>query len=359
MVAYIKEMAVNRHNWLDEQTFNEGVVLCQSIPGATAMQTAAYVGLRSKGIPGAFSSFVGFGLPAFVLMLVLSSLYEKYNEIPIIISIFGGLQVIVVAIVANATYSFGKGTFNNYKDIILAVIAAALLWAGVSPFIVIIGASFAGIIILRGVGAVPLSVAGKQINRYRVKHLSIFLLTFLLIFIPLYFIDRKLFDLSALMIRIDLFAFGGGFASVPLMLHEVVDIRGWLDSKTFMDGIALGQVTPGPIVITSTFVGYLTHGIAGAFVATISIFAPSFLMVIAITPVMDRLKNSIYFHDATKGILTSFVGLLFFVTVKFSAAVPWDVLRVLLASVAFVALLKKIDIHYVVLITAFISVIIF
>ncbi len=359
MVAYIKEMAVNGQKWLDEDTFRDGVVLCQSIPGATAMQTAAYVGLRSNGIQGAFSSFVGFGLPAFVLMLVLSSLYEKYNDIPIIISLFSGLQVIVVAIVLNAAYSFGKGTFKNYKDIILAMAAAALLWAGISPFIVIIGASLAGMVFLRSAGAVPLSAGGKQINRFRVRQLYAFLLTFLLTFISLYFIDERLFDLSALMMRIDLFAFGGGFASVPLMLHEVVDIRGWMDSTTFMDGIALGQVTPGPIVITSTFVGYLTQGIVGAFVATISIFAPSFLMVIAITPIMDRLRNSIYFHGATKGILTSFVGLLFFVTIKFASGVPWDVMRVLLACVAFAALLKKIDIVYIVLIAAFISVIIF
>ena len=75
--------------------------------------------------------------------------------------------------------------------------------------------------------------------------------------------------------RIDLFAFGGGFGSLPLMLHEIVSVRGWMDSNTFMDGIALGQVTPGPIVITSTFVGYLLYGWSGAIVATIAIFTPS------------------------------------------------------------------------------------
>jgi Chromate transport protein ChrA len=87
MVAYIKEMSVNRHKWLDEGTFKDGVVLCQSIPGATAMQTAAYVGLRARGIAGALASFVGFGLPAFMLMLMLSSLYTKYHAVPKVISL--------------------------------------------------------------------------------------------------------------------------------------------------------------------------------------------------------------------------------------------------------------------------------
>jgi chromate transporter len=161
------------------------------------------------------------------------------------------------------------------------------------------------------------------------------------------------------MIKIDLFAFGGGFASVPLMFHEIVDIRKWVDSKTFMDGIALGQVTPGPIVITATFVGYLVYGFAGAFVATAAIFTPSFLILTGATPFFDRLKTSKYFAAATKGILATFVGLLFYVTIKFASAVPWNVARILLVSGALTALVRKVDILYVVLIGAVISMIIF
>lgn len=358
MVAYIKEMSVSRHKWLDEGTFKDGVVLCQSIPGATAMQTAAYVGLRARGIAGALASFVGFGLPAFMLMLILSSLYARYHAVPKIISLFNGLQVVVVAIVANATYSFGKSTFNNYRDFFIAIAAGALLWAGVSPFVVIIGSACASALLMKSVTE-SLSVRSERIDRGFVKQLAVLISVLLFAFLMLYFVDSKLFRLALLMMKIDLFAFGGGFASIPLMLHEIVNVRGWMNSKTFMDGIALGQVTPGPIVITSTFVGYLTHGIAGTFVATTAIFTPSFLMVIAITPVIDRLKTSVYFVRATKGILASFIGLLFFVTVKFGLAVPWDVIRAALAFAAFIALIRKVDILYVVLITAVISAVVF
>ena len=351
MVAYIKELSVNRHKCLDEEKFKDGVALCQTIPGATAMQTAAYVGFRAKGIAGAFASFVGFGLPAFILMLIFSSLYARYHEVPGIISLFNGLQVVVVAIVANAAYSFGKSTFKNYKDVILAVAAASLLWAGVSPFIVIVGAAVAGIIFSESRSVVSASTN----NNHNFKELLLLLFLPLLILAMLYFIDARLFSLATLMMKIDVFAFGGGFASLPLMLHEIVSVRGWLDSKTFMDGIALGQVTPGPIVITSTFVGYMSYGLWGAIVATIAIFTPSFIMVIAITPVFDRLKSSAYFLGATKGILASFVGLLFFVTVKFALAVPWDIVRLVLVCAAFAALTRKVDILYVVLITAVVS----
>jgi chromate transporter len=358
MVAHIKEMSVTRRKWLDEDRFKNGVALCQTIPGATAMQTAAYVGFRARGIEGALASFVGFSLPAFILMLILSSLYARYHEVPGIISLFNGLQVTVVAIVAHATYSFGGTTFKNYKEIILALASAFVLWTGVSPFIVILGAALSGIIFLSGKDIIPASF-DRESDGYSQKKFFVLLLILISGLLMLYLIDTKIFNLAVLMMRIDLFAFGGGFASVPLMLHEIVNVRGWLDSKTFMDGIALGQVTPGPIVITSTFVGYLTHGIAGAFVATGAIFTPSFLMVVAIIPVMDRLRTYIYFLRATKGILASFVGLLFFVTVKFALAVPWDVLRVLLVCAAFAALIKKLDILYVVLITACISTVVF
>jgi chromate transporter len=357
MIAYIKELSVSRNKWLDEETFKDGVSLCQSIPGATAMQMAAYVGLRSNGLIGALLSYIGFGLPAFILMLILSIAYAKSHQLPQVISLFNGLQVIVVAIIANATYSFGKGIFKNYRIILIALISAALLWSGVSPFIVIIGAALTGIVFFKNTYSTASSTQTEETDKRSFKQITLFFLIIIAGLIGLYFINVKLFTLATLMLKIDLFAFGGGFGSVPLMLHEIVDVRGWIDSKTFMDGIALGQVTPGPIVITATFVGYLMYDLSGALVATLAVFTPSFLILVAVMPFFDRLKTSAYFLRATKGILATFVGLLFYATVKFASAVPWDVVRVLLVLGAFIALIRKIDILYVVLAGAVISII--
>jgi chromate transporter len=207
--------------------------------------------------------------------------------------------------------------------------------------------------------AEPLTVQQEDKDRGFFKQFIVLLSVLLSGLLVLYLVDLKLLHLALLMIRIDLFAFGGGFASIPLMLHEIVNVRGWMDSKTFMDGIALGQVTPGPIVITSAFVGYMLYGLSGAIVASVSIFTPSLLMVIFVTPVFDRLKASAYFTGATKGILASFVGLLFFATAKFGLAVPWDIVRALLVCAAFVALYRKVDILYVVLSAAVVSLLIF
>jgi chromate transporter len=113
MVAHIRELSTQRNKWLDGNDFKNGVALCQSIPGATAIQAAAYVGLRVRGISGALAAYVGFGLPAFIFMLILSVLYARFNSLPKFISLFNGLQVIVVAIIFNATYSFGRNISNN------------------------------------------------------------------------------------------------------------------------------------------------------------------------------------------------------------------------------------------------------
>ena len=359
MIAYIKELSVNHNKWLDEETFKDGVSLCQSIPGATAMQMAAYVGLRSNGLMGALLSYAGFGLPAFILMLILSVAYVSAHELPFAVSLFKGLQVIVVAIIANATYSFGKGIFKNYREILIALISAVLLWLGVSPFVVIIGAALAGTVLLMNTGSPILPTDIRKSSQREFKQVMLLFFIFLAGLAGLSIVNIKLFKLATLMLKIDLFAFGGGFGSVPLMLHEIVDVRKWVDGKTFMDGIALGQVTPGPIVITATFVGYLMYGFAGALVATMAVFTPSFLILAVVTPFFDRLKTSNFFMRATKGILATFVGLLFYATIKFASAVPWDVARILFVSGALTALVRKVDILYVVLIGAIISMIIF
>jgi chromate transporter len=359
MVAHIKELSTQRHQWLDDTDFKNGVALCQSIPGATAMQVAAYVGLRVKGILGALACYVGFGLPAFILMLVLSSFYTRFSGLPKFISLFSGLQVIVVAIIFHATYSFGRNIANNYKSLIVALLSAILFWFGISPFIVIIGAGILGMAFLKVPASSTMANSETKDTQWNARQIAGLLITFLICFAGLYFLSAILFDLAAVMLKIDLFAFGGGFASLPLMLHEVVINREWLDSKTFMDGIALGQITPGPIVITATFVGYLVYGTAGAIIATISIFTPSFLMLVFVAPFFDRLKASAHFIKAIDGVFASFVGLLLYVCTKFAMTVPWDAVRLLLGIATIAALLRRVDILYIVLAGAVISVLIF
>ncbi len=312
------------------------------------MQVSAYVGFRARGVAGAAVSFIGFGLPAFLLMVGLSSFYVRSHTLPPVVAVFNSLQTIVVAIVANATVSFGKTSLKGLADGVIAAIAAAMFALKVSPIMVITLAALLGLVIPKRNSPRTLKVSSQE-KSSSMRSLLIIAAVAILGFALLFLLERKLFDLAAVMFRIDLFALGGGFASVPLMFHESVEVRSWMDSQTFLNGIALGQITPGPIVITATFVGYILYGLFGAVVATLSVFLPSFLMVIGVTPYFDRLRNSAYATRAIGAVLCSFVGLLLTVTFRFGSNIQWDVHRGLLAAVAFVALLFKVQIIWVVL----------
>jgi chromate transporter len=348
MVAYIKRLAVDREHWMDEESFQGGVSFCQMVPGATAMQTAAYVGLRVRGWIGALASFVGFGLPAFVIMIILASFYVRTATLPESLAIFRGLQVITVAIIASAAISFGRSSLKKWVHGIIAIIAAGLFFFGVSPIIVILVAGLLGYLVVRGETSAPHSekIAIDRTVTYAFFGLAALIgATFLLLFL----FWNNLFDLAFTMTSIDIFAFGGGFASLPLMFHQVVDVHAWLNSSTFLNGIALGQVTPGPIVITATFVGYLVYGLSGAIVATFGIFVPSFMVVIGLAPYFDRLRDSPVYHRIFSGILFSFVGLLLSVTIKFGMGISWDIPTAILGIGAFAALILGVEILLVIL----------
>ena len=347
MIAIIRALAVQTKRWLDEETFRSGVALCQTIPGATAMQMSAYVGLRVRGIRGATASFIGFGLPAFILMLSLSALYQQFHALSAVASAFSGLRALVVALVGYSVVSFGRAYLKKWQDFIIAPLAALLLWIGLSPLLVILLAFLLGVGLRFKEARSPQE--GRQTREpFPLRFVFGILTAVALGLFALFLLNRRLFDLSLLMLRIDLFAFGGGFASVPLMLREVVELHRWMGPKTFMDGIALGQVTPGPIVITATFVGYSVQGLLGALVSTASIFLPSFILVIAVAPVFLRLNSLPLFRKGIDGILCSFVGLLASTAVRLGMSLAWDLPRAAIAAAAFIALMLRVNLLWIV-----------
>jgi len=297
-------------------------------------------------------------LPAFALMVVLSVVYQAGHDLHVVASVFHGLQAIVLALIASAIVNFGQASIKNWRDLIPAVGAAALMVLHVNPILMIIAAAAVGFLLYRGM-ATPEAArsAGSAEGAHKLIRLPLYGIGIVaLALTTLFLLDRTLFDLSAIMLKVDLFAFGGGFTSVPLMFHEVVDVRHWLDTRTFIDGIAMGQVTPGPIVITATFVGYQIAGLLGAVVGTIAVFTPSLLILLLTAPHLHRLQKSAIFRHCLRGVFASFCGLLFGVAINFGLSVSWNLLAVTIALAAFVALRLKVDILWVVLAGAGISV---
>ena len=166
-------------------------------------------------------------------------------------------------------------------------------------------------------------------------------------------------ELNLTLMKLGALAFGGGFTLVPLIQQEVVERRGWLTTREFIDGIALGQVTPGPIAITATFVGYRLAGLAGAVGSTVAVFLPSFLVLMAALPHYDRIKRLRAVRWMIQGVLAAFIALLLSVLVEFSRASLADWKTVGLTTAAAVALWWKIDLLLIVAGAAILSILVF
>ncbi len=363
MVRYIRDLSCKRNKWVDEKEFDHGIALVQTIPGATAMQAAAYAGLKTAGGPGAMASFTGFAIPAFFLMLALSYAYKYALDIRPIAACFSGLKVVVVAIVANATISFGKKIIKTSQDIFLFVLSTILFYEKQNPVLIIGICAFMGLFLYNKIIKDPashdtssfknvlFSASTKKLLQFTalLSAVVLFILLFLFSFFP------DLFRLCLIMMKVDFFAYGGGYASLPLMLHEIVDKRHLLSQKVFMDGIALGQITPGPIVITAAFVGFMLKGIVGAVFCSWAIFTPSLLILLSTTPFYDSFKDVLPFKRAMRGVLASFVGLLLAVFLSFFFGIYWDIPHAVIGISSFLALYYGIDILWVVLVAGGIS----
>ena len=168
-----------------------------------------------------------------------------------------------------------------------------------------------------------------------------------LLLVPLTFAPI-LATLNLVLMKVDLMAFGGGFTTIPLIQREVVDRFGWVTTKEFIDGIALGQVTPGPIVITATFVAYKVGGFIGALLGTIAVFFPSFVIVTTLAPWYERIKRLDAVQVMVRGILAAFLGMLLLVAYRFGheALHGWQTWALMAA--AWVALMRKVDLLIVI-----------
>lgn len=352
MIAAIRDLTVRRLRWVDAATFEDGLALVQSIPGATALQCASFVGLRCRGVAGGLAAYLGMGLPAFLLMVGLSILYAKTQSIAWMLALMRGLAVIVVALMAQATISFARTSARESGAVVIAALSAIALGLGLNPFYVILGAAAGGLGLFRKRSPLarpaPLAAALGQGVR---QALPLFLVLCAVV-AATWCYRRELFSLVMLMLGINCVSFAGGMAALPIMYRQIVEVDGLMSAKMFMDGIALGQITPGPISITATFLGYMLFGLIGSVAATVAMFAPSFLALVMVDPAFKALLGSRGFYRASRGIAASFVGLLAYMTVKFTLDITWDPQQALLLILGLTALWRGLKVVWVVLFAA-------
>ena len=354
MLHYLHKHVVVRRRWLDDENFRDCLVLAQSVPGPIMMHTSAMIGLKVRGAAGAALAFTCFILPGMVLMLALSAVYVATRTVSHALAVMSGLQVIVVALILYGLWFFGKNYARSWQGLSIAVLSLGLLLLNVSPIWVLLGAAALGMALFgrdpAGQPAAHNIAGGGERTAALVTIGALAAMT-----AALFWWRRSAAIMALVLMKIDLFAFGGGSTTVPLLFHEFVTTRGWLTARMLVDGIALGQVTPGPIVITATFVGYVQHGLIGGLVGTAAIFMPSFALLMIVAPHFARLKRWRYVAAFSTGTMAGTAGMMLFMVLRIGVEVPWSPVRVLLGVATMAALVKRVDTLWVVLAGAAVS----
>lgn len=360
MISQIKETAINRYGWVKEGEFMRGVALCQLIPGAIMVHIVTYIGYRVRGIWGALTAAVAFVLPAFVSLLALSAIYFKFHGLWFMESLFKGLGAIVVAILLNACITFGKSVLKDWKVIVISVFSFFAFFFHLNIVLIFVLAAVAGLLLRPETiqtKALPPGAPHRGTGEEKPRLILLALAACIAVVLGLcYLIDPRIAHVSLSFSKIGALAFGA-FTAIPLIQHGMVDRLHWLSTKEFLDGIALGCVTPGPIMITATFVGYKVAGFLGASMATLGVFSPSFFILVMLIPYHDRLKGVAKVRMMEQGILGSFIGILALVLYNFGRTSLIDVPSILMASGAFIAIYKKISLPYILLVGVILSII--
>jgi chromate transporter len=366
MLQKVVQLVVGKKRWLTRDQADHGLALVQLYPGPIMVDFTAYVGYRLRGVRGALVAVIGFVLPSFALMIALSAVYFAAGNIAFVHALFIGLDALVVGIVLNLTIDFGQHALKGPVQATLAVVAFAVMLFGLNALLSILVALVAGALFLRpaadpgipaavaspaaasaaGLAAVPAAGWGRQVATWWPITETVAVVVGVAVAAGLW--GGVVGAMALSFFKIGSVAFGNGATIMPLIQADAVTHYHWLTQSQFADGIALGQITPGPFLITAAFVGYKIGGVWVALLATFAIFAPSFAMTLVFTEVFEHLHTLAWVRGALAGILAAFVGMLAVVTLQLGSLTGGRPGLLTLAAAAFVGVrFFKLDVLWV------------
>jgi chromate transporter len=301
-IAMIEDEAVARRGWLPREQYVDALAATNLIPGPNSTEMAIHVGYKRAGVAGGIVAGLCFILPAFLLMIGLSWAYFRWNDVASITDIFDGIKPAVIAILAVTLWRLARSSVRDIPQLGLMVAAgAAVFFLAAWEPLILLAAGAMGIILYVRPDSYP------QIRLPAFAPSPLWLAPALA---ASFFAWRpgEFVDLGLVFLRAGGLLFGGGYVLIPLIQDSVTNQHGWLTQKQFIDGVALGQSTPGPIVITATFVGYAAAGLTGALIATACVFTPAFVFAIAGGSFLERIRSWTPASAFLKGVGPAVVG---------------------------------------------------
>ena len=342
-IAIMQKELVENRRWIEQDDFLHALNFCMLLPGPEAQQLATYMGWRLHGIRGGIVAGAFFVLPSVFLLLILSYIYAVYGNLPQIDAVLDGFKAVVVAIVIEAVIKIGKKSFKSIRHILIAALAFAAIYFFQIPFpLIVVCAAAAGFIALQSptdkIAAPRIFSNENSKNISRFQPFKVFVVSLCLWLAP-FIVLTSLLGYENLLTQIYIFfsqaafvTFGGAYAVLAYVNQAVVS-SGWLTAAQTVDGLALAETTPGPLIMVLQFIGFMTgwnnpmlanqtaSAIVSAMLATYATFLPSFFFIFIGAPHIDKLRGNQKVSGALSGVMAAVVGVILNLAIMFGAAV--------------------------------------
>lgn len=346
LVAIVQKQLVEVDKKLKEEDLLDGISITSVLPGPVAVNTIAYVGYQLRGVPGAIAAFAGIILPSFFLVIFLSWLYFSYGNIPAVKNVFSGITPAITALIVTVAIGMTRKTIKlpaQWTICLLAALLLILVGGFAVTFLLIIVSGVAGAFLFRQ--SAEQALPGDEKIHFENKQLVMSGVVLLLLLCTLLWGGQypgapKDVQILSTFSGISLTLFGGGYVVIPALHELFVENLNWLTSAEFADGIAIGQITPGPIFVTATFIGYKVAGVLGAFLATVAIFTPPAVLTVLLSRFVKILNQSSVVKAAMKGVRAAVIGMIFASAITIGQTITPSVVSAIIFAAIFIISLK-------------------
>ena len=326
-IAIMHSEVVQHRKWVSEQEFLDLLGAANLIPGPTSTELAIYLGFRRVGWMGLLLAGVCFILPAMLIVLGLAWAYVRFGSTPLAGRIFYGILPVVIAIVAQALWNLGRKAVKNWLTGLLGLLVLALYFLGVNFLVLLLAAGLAAML-------------GQNLSRLKRLPVVGFWLPLAGVGLLAGSVRFSLPVLFLNFLKVGATLYGSGYVLLAYLRADFVHGLGWLTDRQLIDAIAIGQVTPGPVFTTATFIGYLLGGVPGALVATAGIFLPSFVFVAIAGLLVERIRKSAWAAGFLDGVNAASLGLMAGVTFQLATTAVIDPLTILIVLACLFLLLR-------------------
>jgi chromate transporter len=330
-VAMMHDEVVERRRWISEQRFLDLLGATNLVPGPNSTEMAIHVGFMRAGWPGLIVAGASFIVPAMLIVLVLAWAYVRYGTTTVGEALLYGITPVVIAIVVRALAKLGRTAIKR---------SVLLVGVGVAVFALYL-LRVNEIVLLVGAGVIVLAVRWPGRRRPAAARSFVPMFPgFLSLAATAEAVPVELWRVFLQFLKFGFVVYGSGYVLFAFLQGDLVDKLGWITQKQLVDALAIGQLTPGPVFTTATFIGYLLGGVAGGLVATLGIFLPAFLFVALIQPIVNWIRRSSWAGDALDGVNVGAIGLMAGVSWQLGREAIVDVPTALLALGAMVVLFR-------------------